>query len=173
VLIGVLSDTHLEGDTRKLKKLLLGPLGEAEVLLHCGDHASLAVVEYLTHIEPRPYYGVRGNMDQGQLAEHLPIKRILTLGGVTIGMVHGWGEGIDLQERVGEAFSELPDILLFGHSHRPLIAKIGETLLVNPGSPFSPRSSKFGSVALIELAETEIEKEMKREIKAEIKELTP
>jgi putative phosphoesterase len=173
MLIGVLSDTHLGSDTTKLESLLLGPLGEAEVLLHCGDHASLAVVEYLTHIEPRPYYGVRGNMDQGQLAELLPVKRILTLGGVTIGMVHGWGAGIDLERRVGEAFSEPPDILLFGHSHRPLIAKIGETLLVNPGSPFSPRSSKFGSVALIELIKEETKEEMKTEIKAEIKELAP
>ncbi len=46
------------------------------------------------------------------------------------------------------------DVVVFGHSHLPLIDRQAEVLWVNPGSATQPRRSPIGrSVALLEIAE--------------------
>jgi len=149
IVAGILSDTHLASTDPRLAGLLEGPLGGAQVIIHAGDHAAPAVVEYLEYDEPRPYYGVAGNMDGARTHAALGASRVFTLGGLTVGLVHGWGAPEGLEERVLTVFDALPDVVVFGHSHKPLVNRRGKTLLVNPGSPFQPRGVAKGSVALL------------------------
>ncbi len=155
-MIGVISDTHTDTFDASMARVVEGVLAEADVIIHAGDHTGADVVEHLEHVEARPYYGVSGNMDFHTGAGRLPVKRTVELGGVTIGIVHGSGSGVGLEKRVVSWFDPLPDVIIFGHSHRPLVKRIGSLLLVNPGSPFWPRGSGVGTVAMIEVTGTGI-----------------
>lgn len=149
MIIAAISDTHLRRSEGPLERLLTGQLADADVIIHAGDHAEPAVVDYLEFVDQRDYYGVAGNMDEGSLGGRLPPTRVVELGGVTFGIVHGWGSGVGLEDRVASAFSKVPDVIVFGHSHRALVERRGGLLLVNPGSAFWPRDGQAGTFALI------------------------
>ncbi|TAL17776.1 metallophosphoesterase [bacterium] len=151
MILGVISDTHLDGVTMAFLELLAVPLGKAEVLIHAGDHTGTRIVDHLELVDPRPYYGVAGNMDLGEVAKRLPREQTITLEGFTIGIVHGWGAPEGMRARVAARFDPLPDIVIFGHSHKPLIERVGKTLFVNPGSPFDKRWAPTRTAALVEL----------------------
>lgn len=153
MILGILSDTHLTRPLPELEYLLNGPLKSAEVILHAGDHDREEVIDYLEFDEPRPYHGVAGNMDTMASSRRLGQRKILELGGLKIGLLHGWGPGEGLENRVHTAFGVAPDIIVFGHSHIPLIKRIGPTLFLNPGSPFSPRTLSRGTVMLLTIEE--------------------
>jgi len=152
MVVGILSDTHLAADLGKLTDLLAGPLAIADVLLHAGDHVSMEVVDHLEFVDQRIYHGVAGNMDSADILARLGKKKLVNLGGLTVGLAHGWGAGEGLELRIGSIFSTPPDLLVFGHSHRPLVRRIGPTLYLNPGSPFSPRGGP-GTVLLVTIGE--------------------
>lgn len=153
MILGVLSDTHLRVPGGRLEALLAGPLAEAEVLLHAGDYTGDEVLEHLELADPRPFFGVRGNMDAGPAAARLPRERVLELGGVRVGLIHGWGAPAGLEERVRGAFPANLGLVLFGHSHRPTEVALGGTLLVNPGSAFDRRWAPRCTVALVEVGQ--------------------
>ena len=49
--------------------------------------------------------------------------------------MHGWGAPLNLIDVLKTAFKEdNPDIIIFGHSHKPMNELIGTTLFFNPGS---------------------------------------
>lgn len=152
MLLGLLSDTHLLAPDARFRELLSGVLGGAEVLLHAGDYAAESVVDYLEFADSRPFYGVAGNVDPVSVARRLPSSRLLELGGRRVGLVHGWGPPEGLEDRVLSAFREPPDLLVYGHSHRPARTERGKTVLVNPGSAFERRHAPRCSVALVELS---------------------
>ncbi len=152
MVLGILSDTHLQEADERLERLLQGALGPAEVLLHAGDHTGPGVVDHLEFVDPRPYYGVAGNMDSMAVRQRLPVKRVLELGGCRIGLIHGWGAPMGLARRVYEAFAEPVDLLVFGHSHRTADLLWKGTRLVNPGSAFDRRWASRCTVALVEIA---------------------
>ena len=89
MLLGVLSDTHI-ADIRDgyclAEQLLDGPFADVDAIIHAGDHVHPDLSECFA---PLPMYSVSGNMDQ--LSYERPVKRILTLADVRIGVVHGWG----------------------------------------------------------------------------------
>ncbi len=151
MILGVLSDTHLRTPGGRLEALLAGPLAEAEVLLHAGDYTGDEVLEHLELVDPRPFFGVAGNMDAGGAAGRLPWKRLLQFAGVRVGLVHGWGAPAGLEERVLGSFPEAPDLIVFGHSHRATQKRAGDALLVNPGSAFERRGAPQCTVALVEV----------------------
>ncbi len=151
MVLGLLSDTHLAAADGRLDRLLSGPLGTAEVLLHAGDHTAEAVVDHLEFVEQRPYHGVAGNTDAAAVARRLPGRRVLDLGGCRVGLVHGWGAPGGIEDRVRASFGEPVDLIVFGHSHVATRTVREGTVLVNPGAPFGPRGGRRGTVALVTL----------------------
>ncbi len=157
MLLGVISDTHLGRPEQltRLERLLARQLGGADVIIHAGDHDGQLVEDFLEYIEPRPYYGVAGNCDVGRAGCRLPPRRVITLEGVSIGVTHGVGVvgGAEelLRDELESEFNVELDLLIFGHTHRPLIKWSGHTLILNPGSPFEPRHGGAGTVALVKL----------------------
>ncbi len=151
MLIGVLSDTHIvdiEDGYLLAKELLSGPFADVAAIVHAGDHVH---PDLGCCFAPLPFYSVSGNMDK--VSAERPISRILTFAGKRIGVVHGWGGGHCIEQRVMETFySADVDVIIFGHSHKPLCQRRGSVLLFNPGSPTDRRSAPFHSVGILEIA---------------------
>ncbi|WP_072905305.1 metallophosphoesterase family protein [Malonomonas rubra] len=150
MLVGVLSDTHLHrvDEAERLAAVLLrGAFAEVEAILHAGDVVLPALEDYFY---PLPWYGVRGNMDHS--LSDLPISRIVTLQEKQIGMIHGWGSGVNFEQRVQAHFADKQlDALVFGHSHAPLCKRVGDLLLFNPGSATDRRSAPEHTVGLLKI----------------------
>ena len=116
--IAILSDTH-----GLLRPQVVEHLKTADAILHGGDINRQSIVDELRRYAP--LYIVRGNNDK-EWAEALPHDLTVTLGGVTISMVHN----------KKEAAADLTgvDVVVFGHSHRYLQEDKDGVLWLNPGS---------------------------------------
>lgn len=153
IRIGVLSDTHWHGAREggeALVRLAECHFADADLILHAGD---LVDPEVLLALSGREVLMVQGNLDPPMSG--VPRQRIITVGGLRIGLIHGWGAPQGLVQRVLGAFSgEHLDALVFGHSHYPHCDFRDGLLLFNPGSPTDPRGAPFPSVGLLEIGET-------------------
>ncbi len=152
----VLSDTHVAAAQVPWVVELLRPhLDGVEHILHAGDAVSPALHEALAKLAPLS--AVAGNMDPPELRARWPEESVLELGGRRVGLIHGWGAPQDLARRVVERFQapdgRVPlDVLVFGHSHQPLVERRGGLLLLNPGSAVDQRFAPYRSVAELDLA---------------------
>ena len=129
----VVSDTH--GYHGYLEKVLAVET-DVEHLIHLGD--SEGGEEEIRKIADCPITMVKGNMD-GMSA--LPERKLLTLGEHRILMVHGHhhnpGKSRDLLFQ--EGLRARANVVLFGHTHQPLLEKRKGVALMNPGSISFPR----------------------------------
>jgi putative phosphoesterase len=110
-----------------------------EMILHAGDVGSQQVLDTLNEIAP--VVAVRGNNDKGEWAESLPDWEVVEVGDVSIYMLHDVKE-IDISPS-GAGFQ----VVVSGHSHKPLIEEQRGVLYVNPGSAGPRRFSLPVSVA--------------------------
>lgn len=150
--IGVISDTHIHGGSEQLPADVIDAFKSAEMIVHAGDMVSLEAVGQLQKVCPR-IIGVAGNMDDAQVKEKYPPKQILNIGKFKIGVMHGWGAPANLIGVLKEAFkNDNCDVIIFGHSHRPMNERIGDTLFLNPGSA-TDKDAPYNSYAMIEIAE--------------------
>jgi putative phosphoesterase len=148
--IGVVSDTHFPRFGRALPSALERGLREARVarILHLGDLTDLLAVALFEAIAP--FDAVAGNNDGDEIQARFGRKKILRIEGVRIGMVHGDGKRGTTLRRALEAFSgEDVEVVLFGHSHRPYVAREGNVLVGNPGSPTDKRTNREYSYAIL------------------------
>lgn len=148
--VAVLSDTHLansEDAQGLLLDLVETVLAPVDMILHAGD---LVSPDLLSAFDGYPVHVVRGNMDPA--TPGVPLKKIIEIGGFTIGMMHGWGPPDGLEERVYAEFSSTSlDCLVYGHSHHPVCQRRHGVLFFNPGSATDRRHMAYHSVGLLEL----------------------
>lgn len=153
VRIGVLSDTHivdLPAGLVFLQHLQENYFQEAGLILHAGDLVDPGI---LLGFAGATVYAVRGNLDPP--APELPARRILTLGGFRIGLIHGWGGPDQIESRILREFQgDQLDCLVYGHSHQPVCHRKDGILLFNPGSATDRRWAPFHSVGLLEIGAT-------------------
>jgi putative phosphoesterase len=133
---------------RRLPDACLRLLGEADAILHAGDFVSLAVYEQLGELAQ--VEGVAGNMDEAELRAVLPPRRVVELQGVRVGMVHDAGPALGRAERLVEAFPSC-DAVVYGHTHVPEARQLGETWILNPGSPTERRSAPNRAMLVLEV----------------------
>ncbi len=148
--IGVISDTHwgsLAQANTGANKLLHSVFADVDVIIHAGD---MLHPEVDLAFAPYEFYAVRGNMDTP--CAQIPLKRMLNLCGVSIGVIHGWGSGSNIETNAASEF-ELKniDILIYGHSHSPACHVKNQTLFFNPGSATERRRAPYHSVGLIQI----------------------
>lgn len=142
--IAVISDTHLQVPSAALLNVFEHHLSGADALLHCGDIVGEAVLGLL--LSHDSFHGVRGNMDCGPVAAHLPLTRVVNLSGLRIGMVHnpgrilsGFGTGR------ADLFPAALDLVCCGHTHERMWMDTAAGILVlNPGSLVDPRDGLPG-----------------------------
>jgi putative phosphoesterase len=136
--IGLISDTH-----GLLRPQALEALAGVDRIIHAGDIGNAAVLEALAAIAPLDV--VRGNNDMAGWAAAIPHSQTLEYGGVRIHLLH------DINELKGR----MPpvQVVVAGHSHRPLVLEKDGVLRVNPGSA-GPRRFKLPvTVGLLEIVD--------------------
>lgn len=149
-MIGVVSDTHLPRFGRALPRALERGLRAARVerILHLGDLTDLLAVPLFEAIAP--FDAVAGNNDGVEIRERFGRRKILRVEDVRIGMIHGDGKKGTTLDRALAAFADDPvDVVLFGHSHRPLVKRREGLLVANPGSPTDKRINPRYSYAIL------------------------
>jgi len=143
--IGVLSDTHMPYRARVLPDELFAAFADVELILHAGDLNTLDMLDPLRALAP--VEAVVGNTDPWEVAHRLPEQRLLDCAGVSIGLVHGHvGPGRDTAEKARRTFPTAR-VIVFGHSHRPVVVEVDGQLLLNPGSPTDRRAAPQHSCA--------------------------
>ncbi|MFC7339772.1 metallophosphoesterase family protein, partial [Haloferula chungangensis] len=97
-------------------------------------------------------YGVYGNVDGEDMKRLVPRRQLLNVEGYKIGVVHGHGEKKTTEKRAAAEFEEEDvDLIIFGHSHLPLLKFSKKTMLFNPGSATDKRRPphySFGKITL-------------------------
>jgi putative phosphoesterase len=137
-MIVALSDTHCRQQP-KLTSHLRTAIRDADRLLHCGDFTTAAVYSYFQGLA-EDLVAVTGNRDQRPLREKLPTETTAEWNGLTFVLVHGHRHDRTAMSML--ARQEGADVVVTGHSHRPVIEELGEQLLVNPGSHADPRGNQ-------------------------------
>jgi uncharacterized protein len=116
------------------------------LIVHAGDFTAAEVFEELTAIAP--VAAVHGNMDVPALRERLPARVVVEAEGTRIGVVHDGGPSVGRHERLAQWFPGC-DLVVYGHSHLPELARQGEIWIVNPGSPTERRRAPSHTLAVV------------------------
>lgn len=122
-MIVVISDTHSKS-LSELPLHLLKRLEKAELVIHAGDFDTLEFYEELKSFD---LVGVRGNCDDIDIPERVEVE----WRGLRIGVRHE----ADPDCLVYEAMERDLDIMVFGHTHVPMLKIVKGIVIVNPGSP--------------------------------------
>lgn len=146
-MIVLLGDTHLPRGSRRLSPRCLEWLRAADHIVHTGDVTSATVLDELARLAP--VHAVHGNVDEPELRERLPERLVVELEGIRIGVVHDGGRITGRHARLRGWFPEC-ELIGYGHSHRPELARVGSRWIVNPGSPTERRRSAGHSLAVVE-----------------------
>ncbi len=143
MLIGVISDTH-----GLLRPGVFEALHGVDRILHAGDvgndESLLAELETIAPVD-----AVYGNTDGFPLVARLQEWRLLTLDGATILLTHIYERAEQLRQRRPETASAR--VVVFGHTHKPLIRTQGKVLYFNPGAAGPRRFSLKPSVGLLRI----------------------
>lgn len=142
----IISDTHTDS-IKKLPKIILEEAKNSDCVIHAGDIVGLGLIKELERINPI-VYAVKGNMDPFYPGRELPAKRILEFDGIRLGIIHGSGSPDGLENRISYEFNDV-DIIVYGHSHRPLWAKVDKLWFLNPGSATNNRYDPQNSYAIL------------------------
>jgi len=129
----VISDTH--GRHQYLDQVLLDERPYSRVI-HLGDIEGAD--DYIESVAGCPLDAVRGNNDFFSV---LPDEQVVVVGGKRIFMTHGHFYYVDagVERLVKEAHGREVDMVMFGHTHRPLYRQDGDLTVLNPGSLSYPR----------------------------------
>lgn len=140
VRIGLISDTH-----GLLRPEAVRALAGVTQIIHAGDVGGPEVIAGLRSIAP--VQAVRGNNDRDTWGRALPPRLSLEVAGVRIIVLH------DLSEVDGSVEIDEYQVVVAGHSHKPLVAEREGRLFVNPGSA-GPRRFKLPiTIGFLTLAE--------------------
>lgn len=127
--IGLIADTH-----NLLRPEALAALQGVAHLIHAGDIGGPHILADLERIAPLSV--VRGNNDQDSWADAIPERLTLRFGAIALHVLH------DLKQLDIDPAAQGIDVVIAGHSHKPLHEKRNGVLYLNPGSA-GPRRFKL------------------------------
>ena len=136
--VGLISDTH-----GLIRPEALEALRGVSHILHAGDIGSAAVLEALGRIAP--VTAIRGNNDADAWGRSLPDTEMVELGGAWIYMVHDLGD-LDIDPAAAGV-----QVVMSGHSHKPVVFEEEGVLYVNPGSAGPRRFTLPISIAYLDI----------------------
>ncbi|MBI4283096.1 MAG: metallophosphoesterase family protein [Chloroflexi bacterium] len=166
--VGLLSDTHVPEAEKAIPPEVVEAFRGVDLILHAGDIFVPAVLDELQRIAP--VLAALGDDDYPSLFydKRVQEKQVLTLEGQILWLTHyipdspeaGWWLSSQGQRWLSleQIRDGVPDIVVFGHLHRPVMERIGGTLFINPGSPtFMNYGRGLGTVAILDIDSTEPE----------------
>lgn len=160
MLVAVISDTHNNSTAiKEVKKYI----SNADILLFLGDGED--DVKIITEGFKGKIYAVSGNCD---FAGNNPREMIVEVLDKKIFICHGHRYNVKYNyNSIYYRGKELDvDIVLFGHSHLPMIEQIDNLLLMNPGSVSHGNGSIKRSLGYIEIENDKNPMAYIKEIKA-------
>lgn len=146
--IGITGDTH--GSHQALRQVLHA-VPPVEYWFHTGDYSQDG--RFLVTESHLPLLAVCGNTDPS--VGKANVDEFITLAGQRIWLTHGYRylHGNQVAELAWWARKLEADIVVFGHTHVPLVQWFGDVLLINPGSPILPRSEMGATFAVLTVKE--------------------
>jgi putative phosphoesterase len=124
MVIGLISDTH-----SLVRPEVFDALNGVELILHAGDVGGRGVLDELRAIAPvRAVYGNTDMAGDPFLEESID----LDADGLSIHVSHGHEVGAPTPARLLARYTA--DVIVYGHTHKPLIEQAGQRLVVNPGA---------------------------------------
>jgi putative phosphoesterase len=141
VRVGLISDTH-----GMVRPEVLPAFEGVDRILHAGDVGGWDVLSVLARVAP--VEAVFGNTDlpgDPQLSAFLSER----IEGLTVHVSHGHELGSPTPARLLARYDA--DVIVYGHTHRPLIHRVGARCVVNPGSAGPRRFDLQPSVAILTL----------------------
>lgn len=148
--IGLISDTH-----GLLRPEAVEALRGVELILHAGDVGGSSILRELRYITT--VRAVAGNVDDSDDPE-LESQLDLTVEGITIHVSHGHELGSPTPIKLLTSYSA--DVLVYGHTHRALIHRAGNRLVVNPGAAGPRRFDIKPSVAILRVGKGDVRVEI-------------
>lgn len=139
--VDIISDTH-----GRLSPELLSELEGADLIIHAGDITSEE--DYFTLCAIAPMKAVEGNNDYFyNYGPDVKPRARFEYEGLNFAVAH-YREDLPMGSTV--------DVAVCGHTHRPTILQMGSCLLINPGSPTYPRTSRGATMARIYVSRGEV-----------------
>jgi uncharacterized protein len=150
MVVGLIADTH-----GLVRPEIFPALAGVELILHAGDVGGHAVLSELSVIAPvRAVFGNTDAPGEPDLAPHLALK----VEGRTIHVSHGHEVGSPSPAKLLARYTA--DVIVYGHTHKPVVERAGTRLVVNPGAAGPRRFSLKPSVARMSLNAAGIEVEI-------------
>jgi putative phosphoesterase len=141
--IGLISDTH-----GLLRNEVYRAFDGVDEILHAGDVGDPSILSELEVIAPTR--AVYGNVDDWELREQLPETLELERAGHKVVLVHGHQWGSPRVEDLAARYTDF-SVVVYGHTHQPLVRQRAGVLVVNPGSAGQRRFNMPVTVALLTL----------------------
>ena len=141
------------------------------MIIHAGDIYQPSCLDWLEQIAPVFAVELGAGAHFQEDPRVVDMSRVLELEGHTIGLIHdllvpGMSQEItqytplskhfpqngDLSSALQTVFHDSVGIVIFGHTHYPVVEEFQGILMVNPGSPSLPKQiRRLGQVAVMEL----------------------
>lgn len=151
MILGLVSDTH-----GLLRPEVFPALQGVELILHAGDVGGNRVLAELSAIAP--VRAVCGNTDApGEPGLTTAIR--FDVEGRSVHVSHGHElRGGPTAEKLLARYTA--DIIVYGHTHKPLVERAGTRLVVNPGAAGPRRFSLRPSVARMSVKAGDVDVEI-------------
>jgi putative phosphoesterase len=169
--VGVISDTHNPSVGAEPPPEVLSAFKGVDVIIHAGDIYQPSCLDWLEEIAP--VYAVELGADAHFKDDDrvVDMVRTIELEGHTIGIIHDllvpgmaqevteftplskhFPQDAELSDALEKVFGASVDIVIFGHTHYPVVEEFQGVLMLNPGSPSLPKQiTRLGQVAILEL----------------------
>jgi putative phosphoesterase len=178
--IGLISDTHIPYDVKALPPQLKELFRGVDLILHAGDIYVSSVLDELEEIAP--VLAAMGDDDSPLIDGRVRDKHVLDFEGFSLWLTHALpyfplhslnsypyssrsihallyrfstSSDQELEEALREVVEheDLPDILVFGHTHQAILHRTQGFLLINPGSATFPGYKHvLGTVAILTIS---------------------
>ena len=143
--VAILSDTH-----GRLVPDVFRHLEGVDQIVHAGDIGPPDLLPELRALAP--VTAVWGNSDGLAMRAEVPEVARRVWEGHTIVILHGHQAGMPTPEAVAKMYPDA-HLVVFGHTHEPVIERVGPVLAVNPGSCTAPRSGPHPTLVLADIDE--------------------
>jgi putative phosphoesterase len=141
-MIGLISDTH-----GLLRPRVHDALKGVALILHAGDVGGSGILDELRLIAPvRAVFGNTDPVGEPELSEEI----LINLDDVSLHVSHGHECGSPTPARLADRYDA--DVVVYGHTHRPLVTKIDGRLFVNPGAAGPKRFNLAPSVGRLTIS---------------------
>jgi uncharacterized protein len=123
-VVGLISDTH-----GLLRPGVHEALTGVELILHSGDVGGSGILDELRLIAPvKAVFGNTDPRDDPALTEEI----VVAIDGIRVHVSHGHEVGSPTPAKLAVRYDA--EVVVFGHTHRPLVSRLGNQLFVNPGA---------------------------------------